>query len=84
MRVRDKLSMFHVPLGTLIVESEVLNLAKRNIKNQNTQTENLLTIGLYYTFLRRIAVDAWTFEGLPFDDDDVYRHANNILNENFA
>ena len=59
-------------------------MAKRNIKNQNTQTENRLTIGLYYTFLRRIAVDAWTFEGLPFDDDDVYRHANNILNENFV
>nr|DAE90994.1 MAG TPA: upper collar protein [Caudoviricetes sp.] len=59
-------------------------MAKRNTKNQNTQTENLLTIGLYYTFLRRIAVDAWTFEGLPFDDDDVYRHANNILNENFV
>ena len=44
---------------------------KRNTKNQNTQIENALTIGLYYTFLRRIAVDAWTFEGLPFDDDDI-------------
>ena len=60
-----------------------LNL-KRNTKNQNTQIENALTIGLYYTFLRRIAVDAWTFEGLPFDDDDIYRHANSILNENFV
>ena len=57
---------------------------KRNTKNQNTQIENALTIGLYYTFLRRIAVDAWTFEGLPFDDDDIYRHANCILNENFV
>ena len=57
---------------------------KRNTKNQNTQIENALTIGLYYTFLRRIAVDAWTFEGLPFDDDDIYRHANSILNENFV
>ena len=67
----------------MIVESEVFRL-KRNTKNQNTQIENALTIGLYYTFLRRIAVDAWTFEGLPFDDDDIYRHANSILNENFV
>lgn len=57
---------------------------KRNTKNQNTQAENLLAIGLYYSFLRRIAVDAWTFEGLPFEDDDIYRRANCILNENFV
>lgn len=56
---------------------------KRNVKNETTQAENLLTIGLYYTFLRRIAVDAWSYEGLPFDDDDIKRHANAILNENF-
>ena len=65
------------------VESEVLNL-KRNTKNQNVQAENIITAGMYYTFLRRIAVDAWSFEGLPFDDDDIYRHANSILNENFV
>lgn len=57
---------------------------KRNTKNQNVQAENILTAGMYYTFLRRIAVDAWTFEGLPFEDDDIYRHANSILNENFV
>lgn len=66
-----------------ILESEVLNL-KRNTKNQNVQAENIITAGMYYTFLRRIAVDAWTFEGLPFEDDDIYRHANSILNENFV
>ena len=54
------------------------------MKNQNVQAENILTAGMYYTFLRRIAVDAWTFEGLPFEDDDIYRHANSILNENFV
>lgn len=57
---------------------------KRNTKNQNIQAENILTAGMYYTFLRRIAVDAWSFEGLPFEDDDIYRHANSILNENFV
>lgn len=57
---------------------------KRNTKNQNVQAENILTAGMYYTFLRRIAVDAWSFEGLPFEDDDIYRHANSILNENFV
>ena len=57
---------------------------KRNTKNQNVQAENIITAGMYYTFLRRIAVDAWTFEGLPFEDDDIYRHANSILNENFV
>lgn len=66
-----------------ILESEVLNL-KRNTKNQTVQAENIITAGMYYTFLRRIAVDAWTFEGLPFEDDDIYRHANTILNENFV
>ena len=57
---------------------------KRNMKNQNVQAENILAAGMYYTFLRRIAVDAWTFEGLPFEDDDIYRHAHSILNENFV
>ena len=57
---------------------------KRNTKNQNVQAENIITAGMYYTFLRRIAVDAWSFEGLPFEDDDIYRHANSILNENFV
>ena len=57
---------------------------KRNTKNQNVQAENIITAGMYYTFLRRIAVDAWAFEGLPFEDDDIYRHANSILNENFV
>lgn len=57
---------------------------KRNIKNQNTQYTNTMTLGLYYTFLRRIAVDAWTFEGLPFEDRDIEQRANNILNDNFV
>lgn len=57
---------------------------KRYSKNQNTQATNVLTMGLYYTFLRRIAVDAWTFEGLPFDDKDINQRANNILNDNFV
>lgn len=57
---------------------------KRNTKNQNVQAENLLTIGLYYTFLRRIATDCWKFEGLPFDDKDIAQHANNILNDGFV
>jgi len=64
-------------------ESEVEKM-KRNIKNENVQSTNLATMGLYYTFLRRIAVDAWTFEGLPFDDDDINQRANNILNDNFV
>ena len=57
---------------------------KRYNKNQNTQFENFLTIGVYYTFLRRIAVDSWKFDGLPFEDKDIERRANNILNENFV
>lgn len=73
--------MIKIPFS--ILESEVLNL-KRNTKNQNVQAENIITAGMYYTFLRRIAVDAWSFEGLPFEDDDIYRHANSILNENFV
>lgn len=83
MWVRGESFIYHVPRGTFYIESEV-EVVKRNTKNQNTQNENLLTVGLYYSFLRRIAVDAWTYEGLPFDDDDIYRHANNILNENFV
>lgn len=57
---------------------------KRNIKNKNTQLENLQTIGLYYTFLRRIAVDSWHFDGLPFQDKDICLRANNILNDCFV
>lgn len=57
---------------------------KRNFKNQNAQATNILTMGLYYTFLRRIAVDAWSFEGLPFEDKDIAQRANNILNDNFV
>lgn len=57
---------------------------KRNPKNSQTQNENILAIGLYYTFLRRIATDAWKFEGLPFEDKDVFQHANNILNDAFV
>lgn len=57
---------------------------KRNIKNAGVQAENTRTLGVYYNFLRRIAIDSWTFEGLPFDDKDVYRHANTILNEYFV
>lgn len=57
---------------------------KRYNKNQNTQLENALSLGVYYTFLRRIAVDSWKFEGLPFEDKDIERRANNILNENFV
>lgn len=56
---------------------------KRTNKNRNTQLENLQTIGLYYTFLRRIAVDSWHFDGLPFDDKDICLRANNILNDSF-
>lgn len=57
---------------------------KRINKNKNTQYENIQTIGLYYTFLRRIAVDSWHFDGLPFDDPDICLRANNILNDCFV
>lgn len=73
--------MFHVEHK--YIESEV-GQVKRNTKNQNVQAENVLAIGLYYTFLRRIATDCWKFEGLPFDDKDVCQHANNILNDTFV
>lgn len=56
---------------------------KRNLKNQTAQMRNTSTINIYINFLKRIAVDSWRFNGLPFDDAFIYRRVNNILNDNF-
>lgn len=51
----------------------------------NTQPEwrNHVTLATYISFLKRLTVDSWRFDGLPFDDNYIYRRVNNILNTNF-
>ena len=56
---------------------------KKPSYNLQPEWRNHVTLATYVSFLKRLALDSWRFDGLPFDDTYINRRVNSILNNNF-